>query len=87
MLEIFKEIIETEFDVVDIELNSNFKYDFGLTSDDLFTLLCVIEEYFGVLIEEERYSSLNTIEDLIEYIEIEYAKQSDTNTKGISFGK
>ena len=52
-----------------MELESNFKTDFGLTSFDFVSLICVIEEKYGVELDEEKYRSLNTVQELITYLE------------------
>ena len=69
MLNEFREILKTHYNVDSVELTSNFKKDFGLTSFDFINLLCILEEKYGVLIEEEHYLSLRTIGDLIKHIE------------------
>lgn len=73
MLNEFKEILKTNYDITDVELTSNFKKDFNLTSFDFINLICLIEEKYGILIEEEHYLSLSTVEDLIKHIESEMA--------------
>lgn len=69
MLNDFKEILKVNYNITDVELTSNFKKDFDLTSFDFINLICLIEEEFGIIIEEEEYLSLNTVDDLIKYIE------------------
>jgi len=65
----FKDILKSNFNITNVELSSNFKKDFGLTSFDFIVLLFLTEEKYGVQIEEEHYFSLNTVDDLIKYIE------------------
>jgi acyl carrier protein len=85
MLEKLQEIMYAEFDTVGVELTSNFKKDFGLNSLDLFTLVCAVEEEFGVVVDPEHYITLNTTEDIINYIEAELKNRPETPTNG--FGK
>lgn len=69
MLSDFKKILKEYYDVDNVELTSNFKKDFGLTSFDFVNLICLIEDKYGIEIEESKYRSINTIEDLIQYLE------------------
>jgi acyl carrier protein len=69
MLEEFRKILKEYYEIADVELTSNFKKDFDLTSFDFVNLICIIEEQYDIEIEEDQYRSLNTIGELIEYIE------------------
>ncbi len=69
MLEQMKALLKKNYNINDISEETNFKTDLGLTSFDFINLIAVIEDTFGVEIEEEQYYSINTIGDLIEYIE------------------
>lgn len=69
MFEEFKKIMKEVYEVDNVELESNFKTDFGLTSFDFVSLICVIEEKYGVELDEEKYRSLNTVQELITYLE------------------
>jgi acyl carrier protein len=69
MLEEFRKILKEYYEIPDVELTSNFKKDFDLTSFDFVNLICIIEEQYDIEIEEDQYRSLNTIGELIEYIE------------------
>lgn len=64
-----KKIMKDNYDITNIKLESNFKKDFGLTSFDFINLICLIEEKFGIEIEECKYRSLNTVEELVYYLE------------------
>ncbi len=69
MLEQMKALLKKNYNINDISEETNFKTDLGLTSFDFINLIAVIEDTFGVEIEEEQYYSINTIGDLIKYIE------------------
>lgn len=69
MLDKFRKILKEEYDINNVELTSNFKTDFGLTSFDFINLICLIEDMFDIEIEESEYRNLNTMSDLINYIE------------------
>jgi len=75
MLHDFREILKTTYNVTNVELTSNFKKDFNLTSFDFINLICLLEEKYGITIDEEHYLSLNTVGDLIKHIESEVAKK------------
>ncbi len=69
MLNDFRVIMKELYGVERVELTSAFKTDFGLTSFDFVNLICLIEEKYDVELEEKKYRSLNTVEDLIQYLE------------------
>lgn len=69
MLDELKKILKEEYDIDNVKLTSNFKTDFGLTSFDFINLICLIEDMFNIEIEESEYRNLNTMSDLINYIE------------------
>ena len=70
MLNDLKEIMKENYEIDSVELKSNFKTDFGLTSFDFVNLICLIEDKYGVELDEKKYRSLNTVEDLITYLEV-----------------
>lgn len=69
MLNDFKKIMEETYEIDNVELDSNFKTDFGLTSFDFVNLICLIEEEYGIELDEKVYRYLNTVGELIEYLE------------------
>ena len=69
MLNELREIMKTHYGITEVEPTSNFKKDFNLTSFDFINLICLIEEKYAVIIDEEYYLSLQTIDDLIKHIE------------------
>jgi len=69
MLNDFREIMKEIYEIDNVELKSNFKTDFGLTSFDFVNLICLIEDKYGVELDEKKYRSLNTVQDLITYLE------------------
>lgn len=69
MLNDFRVIMKELYGVERVELTSAFKTDFGLSSFDFVNLICLIEEKYDVELEEKKYRSLNTVEDLIQYLE------------------
>lgn len=69
MLSDLKVMMKENYDITNIKLESNFKNDFGLTSFDFINLICLIEEKFSIEIEEAMYRKLNTVDDLVRYLE------------------
>lgn len=69
MLNDFRKIMKEYYGIDTVELTSNFKTDFGLTSFDFVNLICQMEETYDVELEEKQYRSLNTVEELITYLE------------------
>lgn len=69
MLKEFQKIMKEHYGIEKVELSSEFKTDFGLSSFDFINLICLIEEKYGVEFEEEDYQKLNTVEDLILYLD------------------
>lgn len=70
MLTDFRKIMKDVYQIDNVELDSDFKTDFGLSSFDFINLICLIEEKYDVELEEKQYRSLKTVEDLIVYIEL-----------------
>lgn len=69
MLEELKTLLKKNYSIDDISMETNIKTDLGLTSFDFINLIALIEDTFHIEIEEEKYHSINTVGDLIEYIE------------------
>ena len=69
MFEELKKILKDNYQIEDIELSTNFKKDLDLTSFDFVNLISIIEDKYKIEIEEESYRSLNTVQELIEYLE------------------
>ena len=69
MLDEFRKLMKEQYDIDNIELSSNFKTDFDLSSFDFIELICLVEERYGIEMDEDDYKSLNTVEDMITYIQ------------------
>ncbi len=70
ILEKVKEILVEELDVEEenIKLESKIKDDLGADSLDLFELISKIEDELDVTIEEDDYSKLVTVGNIVDYI-------------------
>lgn len=68
MFDFFEKFLRDNYGIDHIEMSTNFKKDLGLDSFDFVNLICTIEEKYGVELEEDKYRKLNTIEELIEYL-------------------
>lgn len=69
MLNNFRKVMKEQYGIENVELTSNFKTDFGLSSFDFVNLICLIEETYNVELNEKDYLNMDTVEDLIKYIE------------------
>ena len=69
MLNDFKKIMKKQYGIDNVELSSNFKTDFDLSSFDFINLICMIEKKYKVELDEKDYKNLNTVGDLINYLE------------------
>ncbi len=69
MLEELKKIMADTYGIQIIRGDANFKKDFGLSSFDFINLICLLEEKFHIEIEEKEYRDLNTIDELVQYLE------------------
>lgn len=69
MIHELENVMRQHYGIEKLRLEDNFKKDYGLTSFDFVNLICLIEEKFHMEFEEKDYRSLNTVEDLIQYIE------------------
>ena len=61
-------LLREEYGITDLKPEANIQKDLGLSSFDLMNLVCLVEEKFGVRLEEERYLSLNTVRELSDYL-------------------
>jgi len=71
MLEKLKEILAEELDVEmdEVTLEANFKEDLEADSLDMMQLVMEIEEEFDIEVETEELASIQTVGDLVAYIE------------------
>ncbi len=70
MLEKIKEIVAEQLscDIEKVELNTSFKDDLGADSLDLFELVMALEDEYSVEIPSEDLATINTVEDVINYL-------------------
>ena len=71
MLEKMKEIIAEQLGVEEdeITMDTSFKEDLGADSLDLFELTMALEEEFDMEIPSEDLEQLETVQDVVSYIE------------------
>lgn len=71
MLEKMKKLItdNLEINTEGITEETSFKDDLGVDSLDLFELVMVLEDEFGVEIPSEDLEAMSTVGDVINYIE------------------
>lgn len=71
-----KEIISEYVDVnsEEIDINSDIKFDMGLDSFGLISLICAIESEFDVHIPDTMCSKFNTLLDMVNFIDTEKQK-------------
>ena len=71
MLERIKELVAENLgvDEADITETSSFKEDLGADSLDLFEMVMALEEEYGVEIPSEDLEQINTIGDVVKYLE------------------
>ena len=71
MLEKIKEMIAEQLNVDAAEITeaTSFKDDLGADSLDLFELVMALEEEYGVEIPSEDLEQINTIGDVVKYLE------------------
>lgn len=70
MFEEIKKILSEEYGITELTMSTNFKKDLGLSSFDFMNLICIVEDRYQVELDEEKYRSLTTIEDLTNYLEV-----------------
>ena len=69
MLDQLQALLKKNYNIGNISSETNIKTDLGLTSFDFINLIALIEDTFGVELEEEKYQSIHTAGELIAYIE------------------
>lgn len=70
MFEEMKKLLSEEYGITELTMSMNFKKDLGLSSFDFMNLICIMEEKYHVELDEEKYRSLTTVEDLVNYLEV-----------------
>ncbi len=73
-MDLRKELLEILTDYTDGRIKSVnpddvMTSDLGLNSFELFDLICIIEEKYGISIPDRALPSLVTIKDVVEYLE------------------
>ncbi len=70
MFEKIQEIVAEQLncEVAEVKVATNFKEDLGADSLDLFELVMALEEEYDVEIPSEDLSSINTVEDVMNYL-------------------
>lgn len=70
MLEKIIELVQEQLDCGDVEITeaTSFKDDLGADSLDLYELVMLLEENFGITIPTEDFSSIATIGDVVNYL-------------------
>lgn len=69
MFEKLEQMLKENYGISNIEPDMKFKTDLGLSSFDFITLLCFVENEYGIELEEDKYHTFNTVEDLVKYLE------------------
>ena len=71
MLEKMKEIIAEQLGVEEdeITMDTSFKEDLGADSLDLFEMVMALEENYGIEIPTDDLGQLETVADVIDYIQ------------------
>jgi len=71
-----KQIISDYVDVQpeNIDINMSLKFDIGLDSFGLISLICAIESEFNIHIPDTVCTKFNTLSDMVSFINAEQAK-------------
>ena len=71
MFEKIQEIVAEQLncDVENVTMETNFKDDLDADSLDIFELVMALEEEYNVEIPSEDLNELNTVEDVIKYLQ------------------
>jgi acyl carrier protein len=67
LIEVLREALEMESDPV--ELGDNFREYANWDSLSQLTLIALLDEHFGVSIPAAAFKELNTVQDLLGYVE------------------
>ena len=70
MLEKIIELVQEQLDCGDVEITeaTSFKDDLGADSLDLYELVMLLEENFGITIPTEELEKMVTVQDVMDYI-------------------
>lgn len=68
MIDDLKEILRSEYGIMDVNRDTEIRGDLGLTSFELMNLICIVEERYGIEMDEERYRNIDTAGEICDYI-------------------
>ena len=69
MLEEIKKILKEEYGLTDVSEQTDIRKDLGLNSFELMNLLCILEERYGIELDEEKYRDLSTVGEMCRCLE------------------
>ena len=69
MLEEIKKILKDEYQITGVSADTGFKKELGLSSFDFMNLICIVEEKYGIELDEEKYRAMTTVGELCSYLE------------------
>ena len=61
-------LLNEEYGIRDLNPDASITKDLGLSSFELMNLVCLVEDKFGVTLEEDRYLAMTTVRELSDYL-------------------
>lgn len=68
MIHEIAKLLNEEYGIRDLDPDASIRKDLGLSSFELMDLVCLVEDKFGVRLEEDRYLSMTTVKELSDYL-------------------
>lgn len=69
MFDRIKKLLADEYGIADLSPDMNIKKDLGLSSFDLMNLLCIVEDEFGIELDEADFRHLATVVEMCAHVE------------------
>ena len=68
MFEELRNLLMEEYSVDCKDPSNKFKTDLGLNSFQLMNLICLIEEKYDIELDEEKYRTMTTVQEICDYV-------------------
>lgn len=69
LIKVFRVVFEEEVDTTGLSMDASLREDIGINSIGLLYMAMAVEEEFGVKFRNEDFASIQTVADVIAFIE------------------
>jgi acyl carrier protein len=69
MFDRIEKLLAEEYGIAGLSPDMNIKKDLGLNSFDLMNLMCIVEDEFGIELDEADFRHLSTVGEMCGHVE------------------